>query len=50
MLAEAAKAKIATRTLYRAKGRLRVSSPKVDGVWFWSLPVPGDQASEGGAE
>ena len=50
MLAEAAKAKIATRTLYRAKSRLRVRSPKVEAVWYWSLPVPAGYDSEGGLE
>jgi rhamnose utilization protein RhaD (predicted bifunctional aldolase and dehydrogenase) len=39
VLDEAAQAKIASRTLYRAKAKLRVCSPKVNGVWFWSLPA-----------
>ena len=41
VLREAEKAKINTRTLYRAKVKLHVSSPKVGNVWMWSLPVPG---------
>jgi len=40
ILSEAEAAGIPTRTLYRAKARLRIASPKVDGRWFWSLPPP----------
>jgi len=36
ILKEAAKEKIAVRTLYRAKATLRVSSLKVGRAWFWS--------------
>jgi hypothetical protein len=40
VLREAEKAKINTRTLYRAKAKLHIASPKVGTVWMWSLPVP----------
>lgn len=46
VIEEAEKARIATRTLYRAKRALKIVSPKVQGVWMWSLPVPDGYDSE----
>jgi len=39
VLKAAAEAKIPDRTLYRAKKALRIASPKVGGIWMWSLPA-----------
>jgi hypothetical protein len=38
VLEEAKKAKIASATLYRAKKRLSITSPKKGASWFWELP------------
>ena len=40
VLKAAEDAHITTRTLYRAKARLKIVSPKIGGIWHWSLPAP----------